>query len=93
MEEGEKTPMPHFAGQRGPEIIRGLLEIETVFEKNLNMLRNVKKTILDVKATSWHDDYNRYCQYVLVLGVGGDPIIPINFKILLIFHQVRNMFI
>ena len=51
--------MPHFAGQKGPEIIRGLTEIEQTFEKNLNMLRSVKKTILDVKATSWHDDYNR----------------------------------
>ena len=58
-EEGDKTEMPHFAGQKGPEIIRGLTEIEQTFEKNLNMLRSVKKTILDVKATSWHDDYNR----------------------------------
>ncbi|XP_053403795.1 dynein axonemal heavy chain 2-like isoform X4 [Mercenaria mercenaria] len=59
-EEGNKTEMPHFAGQKGPEIVRGLTEIENTFEKNLNMLRNVKKTILDVKATSWHDDYNRF---------------------------------
>ena len=59
MEEGQKTEMPNFSGQRGPEIVRGLLEIEAVFEKNLNILRDVKKTILDVKATSWHDDYNR----------------------------------
>ena len=59
-EEGDKVEMPHFAGQKGPEIVRGLVEIENVFEKNLNMLRSVKKTILDVKATSWHDDYNSY---------------------------------
>lgn len=59
-EEGDKTEMPHFAGQKGPEIVRGLIEIENTFEKNLSSLRNVKKTILDVKATSWHDDYNRY---------------------------------
>ena len=59
-EEGNKTDMPNFAGQRGPEIVKGLLDIESVFEKNLNILRDVKKTILDVKATSWHDDYNRY---------------------------------
>ena len=52
--------MPNFAGQKGPEIVRGLIEIENTFEKNLASLRNVKKTILDVKATSWHDDYNRY---------------------------------
>lgn len=58
-QEGDKTEMPHFAGQRGPEILRGLLEIESVFDKNLSVLRDVRKTILDVKATSWHDDYNR----------------------------------
>jgi len=58
-QEGDKSEMPHFAGQRGPEILRGLIEIEAVFDKNLNMLYDVKKMILDVKATTWHDDYNR----------------------------------
>jgi len=58
-QEGDKSEMPHFAGQRGPEILRGLVEIEAVFDKNLNLLYEVKKTILDVKATTWHDDYNR----------------------------------
>ncbi len=51
--------MPHFAGQKGPEIVRSLLEIESQFEKNLAQLRSQKKTILDVKATSWHDNYNK----------------------------------
>ena len=60
MEEGNKTPLPCFAGQRGPEVTRSLLEIEGAFDKNLQILRDVKKTILDVKATTWHDDYNRY---------------------------------
>ncbi|KAJ8310645.1 hypothetical protein KUTeg_012510 [Tegillarca granosa] len=59
-EDGNKAEMPHFAGQKGPEIARSLQEIETTFEKNLGHLRAVKKTILDVKATSWHDDYNRF---------------------------------
>jgi len=59
-QEGDKSEMPHFAGQRGPEILRGLVEIEAAFDKNLNMLYDVKKTILDVKATTWHDDYNRF---------------------------------
>lgn len=61
--EGDSNEMPHFAGQRGPEIMRGLLEIESVFEKNLNFLHSVRKTILDVKATTWHDDYNRSVDY------------------------------
>ncbi|XP_074657783.1 dynein axonemal heavy chain 2-like [Tubulanus polymorphus] len=59
-EDGNKTEMPRFSGQRGPEIARNLLEIESTFEHNLNILRDVKKTILDVKATTWHDDYNRF---------------------------------
>ncbi|XP_021360073.1 dynein heavy chain 2, axonemal-like isoform X4 [Mizuhopecten yessoensis] len=59
-EEGEKIDMPHFAGQKGPEIARSLLEIEATFEKNLSQLRSVKNTILDVKATSWHDDYVKF---------------------------------
>ena len=58
-EDGKKAEMPAFAGQKGPEIVRGLLEIESQFEKNLTQLRGQKKTILDVKATSWHDNYNK----------------------------------
>ena len=59
MEEGNKTTLPCFAGQRGPEITRSLLEIEDAFDKNIQILKDVKTTILDVKATTWHDDYNR----------------------------------
>ena len=59
--DGEKAPMACFAGQRGPTISRSLLEIEATFEKHLNVLHSVKKGILDVKNTSWHDDYNRCC--------------------------------
>ena len=65
MEDGNQQEMPHFVGQRGPEIARSLLEIEASFDRNLNQLRQVKKSILDVKATSWHDDYNRYASQSL----------------------------
>ena len=60
MDEGNKLEMPHFAGARGPEIARGLMEIEATFMRYLNQLKDVKKTILDVKATTWHDDYNKW---------------------------------
>lgn len=60
MYDGEKTPLPCFHGVRGPEVVRSLLEVEATFEKNLQILKDVKKTILDVKATTWHDDYNRF---------------------------------
>ena len=57
---GEKRPLPIIAGLRGPEIARSLKEIEDAFEKNLMILKNVRKTILDVKSTAWHDAYNRF---------------------------------
>ena len=37
---------------RGPEVVRSLLEIEATFEKNLQILKDVKKTILDVKVNN-----------------------------------------
>ena len=39
---------------------RSIKEIEHTFEKHLAGLKAVRKTILDVKATSWHDDYNKF---------------------------------
>ena len=50
MYDGEKRPLPCFHGVRGPEVVRSLLEIEATFEKNLQILKDVKKTILDVKV-------------------------------------------
>ena len=44
--------MPCFHGVRGPEVVRSLLEIEATFEKNLQILKDVKKTILDVKVNN-----------------------------------------
>lgn len=60
MGEGNKGEMPHFAGQKGPEVAKGLLEIEQTFDKILRNLRLVKKKILEVKVTSWHEDFNRW---------------------------------
>lgn len=52
--------MPIFGGQKGPEIARNLNEIELTFNRHLLDLRKVKDSILDVKATSWHEDYNKF---------------------------------
>eukprot|EP00106_Octopus_bimaculoides_P014248 XP_014781690.1 PREDICTED: dynein heavy chain 2, axonemal-like [Octopus bimaculoides] len=59
MEEGKQIEMPHFGGQRGPDITRGILEIEHAHQKYLSQLRSMQKSILDIKSTSWHDDFNR----------------------------------
>ena len=67
--QGNKRPLPIFAGLRGPEIARSLREIEDAFEKNLNILRKVKSTILDVKSTAWHDAYNKFVMFWKLLTV------------------------
>ena len=59
MYDGEKRPLPCFHGVRGPEVVRSLLEIEATFEKNLQILKDVKKTILDVKVN------NMQCKYIV----------------------------
>jgi dynein heavy chain len=51
--------LPLFGGQKGPEITQNLNEIDITFNRHLMELRKVKESILDVKATSWHEDYNR----------------------------------
>nr|CAH8839495.1 unnamed protein product [Trichobilharzia regenti] len=59
-EEGNKTIMPIFQGIRGPEVEILLTTIEQMFAKLMNNLFEKRHYILDVKATSWHDDYNRF---------------------------------
>ena len=50
MVDGKKIPLPIFPGFKGPEIVRGLMEIEATFEKHLQVLKNYKSMILDVKV-------------------------------------------
>ncbi|XP_063305793.1 dynein axonemal heavy chain 2 [Pelobates fuscus] len=79
-EDGTQTPLPCFAGHSGPLITRKLLEIEETFHKNLHILKYVKKTILDVKNTLWHDDYNRFRAGVKDLEVMMQNLINTAFE-------------
>ncbi|XP_053319883.1 dynein axonemal heavy chain 2 [Spea bombifrons] len=79
-ENGTQTPLPCFPGQSGPQITRSLLEIEETFHKNLLTLKSVKKTILDVKNTSWHEDYNRFRAGVKDLEVMMQNLITTAFQ-------------
>ncbi|KAM4749227.1 dynein axonemal heavy chain 2 [Rhinophrynus dorsalis] len=79
-EDGKQTPLPCFSGHRAPQITRNLLEIEETFHKNLLILKSVKKTILDVKNTSWHDDYNRFRAGVKDLEVMMQNLINTAFE-------------
>ena len=58
-EDGVKAELPQFGGVRGPEIAQSLLDIEQSFVKCVEQLRRARRTILDVKNTSWHDEYNK----------------------------------
>ncbi|KAI4898373.1 hypothetical protein NFI96_012388, partial [Prochilodus magdalenae] len=78
--EGEQMPLPCFAGRQGAEVTRNLLEIEATFDKSLQILRSVRKGILDVKNTSWHDDYNRFRAGVKDLEVMMQNLITTAFE-------------
>ncbi|KAL2079072.1 hypothetical protein ACEWY4_024816 [Coilia grayii] len=81
-EEGKQMPLPCFAGRQGAEVTRSLLEMEATFDKSINILRSVRKGILDVKNTSWHDDYNRFRAGVKDLEVMMQNLINSAFETL-----------
>ncbi|XP_042329853.1 dynein axonemal heavy chain 2-like [Sceloporus undulatus] len=79
-EDGKQTPLPCFFSQRGPQMARSLLEMEETFHKYLNHLRNVKRGILDVKNTSWHEDFNRFRAGVKDLEVMTQNLVSSAFE-------------
>uniref|UniRef100_A0A8B9XJL0 Dynein axonemal heavy chain 2 n=1 Tax=Bos mutus grunniens TaxID=30521 RepID=A0A8B9XJL0_BOSMU len=80
-EDGKQGPLPCFFGAQGPQITRNLLEIEDIFHKNLHVLRAVRGGILDVKNTSWHEDYNRFRAGVKDLEVMTQNLITSAFEL------------
>uniref|UniRef100_A0A2K6FUI5 Dynein axonemal heavy chain 2 n=1 Tax=Propithecus coquereli TaxID=379532 RepID=A0A2K6FUI5_PROCO len=80
-EDGKQGPLPCFFGAQGPQITRNLLEIEDIFHKNLHMLRAVRGGILDVKNTSWHEDYNKFRAAVKDLEVMTQNLITSAFEL------------
>eukprot|EP00656_Telonema_subtile_P031899 TRINITY_DN3494_c0_g2_i1.p1 TRINITY_DN3494_c0_g2~~TRINITY_DN3494_c0_g2_i1.p1 ORF type:complete len:4527 (-),score=1335.50 TRINITY_DN3494_c0_g2_i1:103-13683(-) len=59
-EDDDTNKFPVFAGTKGGDIARSLQEIEEQFHKRLEHLRSLDYSILDVKATAWHEDYNTF---------------------------------
>ena len=82
---GKKEPIPVFGGSHGPEIAKGLEDIEVAFSKHLAGLWNIRSFILDVKATSWHDDYNSFKQGIKDLEVMTQNLITSAFGIVYLF--------
>ena len=55
-----KRELPCFGGTRGPELTKSLADIQTQFGRLAHTLRTLNYSVLDVKATRWHDDYNTF---------------------------------
>ncbi|KAL8578357.1 hypothetical protein ACOMHN_031731 [Nucella lapillus] len=67
--EGDQTPLPQFWGHKGLSLACSLQNVENQYFKNLGHLRRNKKTILDVKSTTWHSDYTKFCDGIKDLEV------------------------
>lgn len=77
---GSRTPVPIFGGSKGPEIAKGLEDVEHGFDKLVSNLWNIRKYILDVKATQWHDNYTIFKKGVKDLEVMMQNIISSAFE-------------
>ncbi|XP_076026906.1 dynein axonemal heavy chain 2 [Genypterus blacodes] len=63
-EDGQQRALPCFGGSKGPEITSRLLEIESIFNCNLQTLRSVDKDNLDIENNTWFKEFNRFCACV-----------------------------
>jgi dynein heavy chain len=57
---GSQTALPDFGGARALEVTKSLVDIQATFEKLVGLLRSLDYSVLDVKATRWHDDHNAF---------------------------------
>ena len=78
--ESKKQPVPCFGGSKGPELARNLREIEQTFDKYLMGLMAVRKTILNVKCSTWHDDYIKFWAGIKDLEVIIQNVINSSFR-------------
>lgn len=64
-----KLKLPAFAGARGPEITKSLVDSQDTFKKLVAELRSLSYNLLDVKVTRWHYDYHKFKAGVVDLEV------------------------
>jgi len=73
--------MPKFGGSRSGEIVNILLEIKASFRKLIDKFRSSEKDkILDVKASTWHEEYNSFKAGMKELDVMYQNVIDYSFK-------------
>lgn len=61
--------MPNFGGTKGQETVEGFLGIQTSFNTHLDKLRKLNYDVLDVRVSSWFDDYHIFKDAVKDLEV------------------------
>lgn len=59
-EGGAQRPLPCFGGARAVEVAKSLMDIQGTFGRLVGALKGLDYSLLDVKATRWHDDYNAF---------------------------------
>ncbi|KAK2862755.1 hypothetical protein Q5P01_002288 [Channa striata] len=79
-EDGQQRPLPRFIGCQGPELTRFLLEIEESFHSGLQNLRTVEKDLLDIKNTTWSNEFNKFRALVKDLETSMQNLINSVFK-------------
>lgn len=52
--------LPAFAGSRGLDLTKSLTDSQETFHKLVNHMRALSYNLLDVKVTSWHDDFHDF---------------------------------
>ncbi|KAH7307448.1 hypothetical protein KP509_22G059200 [Ceratopteris richardii] len=72
--------VPVFGGTRGSEISKSFVDMQERFEKLVSVLISLPYSLLDVKVTRWHDDYNRFKNGVKDLEVNMQNIIITAFR-------------
>lgn len=60
-----------FCGWSLEQITKALLGIQDSFEAQIDKLRNLDYTVLDVTTSRWHDDYNSFKDVVKDLEVSS----------------------
>ncbi|XP_076454460.1 dynein axonemal heavy chain 2-like [Babylonia areolata] len=85
--EGNQIPLPQFWGHKGLQIACQLKNIEDQYFRNLRILRQSKNSILDVKSTTWHADYTKFCSGIKDVEVMTQNVLNNAFKTVLAVNR------
>jgi len=81
MQFAPRTTLPTFGGTKGLEVTKSIIDIQAAFQKLVLGLKGLDYSILDVKATRWHDDYNTFKNGTKDLEVMLTNVIHVAFDV------------